>query len=143
MWGLVQTADETELKGWSTDENVIDKKEGAKIGLPEGAVITTSTNVPASGKLHLDGHTTLLNEKIFGQEHWVETSGFLGWFKHIHDRWKVGTSTIQLYNYSLNASQPLTIGLLGAEVGKIDIKSTKYQPDGQRGELQQSCHADD
>ncbi len=124
MWGLVQTADETELKGWSTDENVIDKKEGAKIGLPEGAVITTSNNVPASGKLHLDGHTTLLNEKIFGQEHWVETSGFLGWFKHIHDRWKVGTSTIQLYNYSLNASQPFTIGLLGAEVGKIDIKST-------------------
>jgi hypothetical protein len=124
MWGLVQTADETELKGWSTDENVIDTKEGAKIGLPEGAVITTSNNVPASGKLHLDGHTTLLNEKIFGQEHWVTTSGFLGWFKHIHDRWKVGTSTIQLYNYSLNASQPLTIGLLGAEVGKIDIKST-------------------
>ena len=124
MWGLVQTADETELRGWSTDSNVIDKKEGAKIGLPDGAVITTSANVPASGKLHLDGHTTLLNEKVFDQDHWVTRSGFLGWFKHIYDRWKVGTSTIQLYNYSINASQPLTIGLLGAEVGKIDIKST-------------------
>ena len=124
MWGLVQTADESTLQGWSKNSTPIDKTEGAKLGLPEGAVITTSENVPASGKLHLDGHTTLLNEKIFGQEHWVETSGFLGWFKHIYDRWKVGTSAIQLYNYSLNASQKLTIGLLGAEVGKIDIKST-------------------
>lgn len=124
MWGLVQTADESTLNGWTQNSTPIDKKEGARLGLPEGAVITQSNGVPASGKLHLDGNTSVLSERSFDHDHWVTRSGFLGWFKHIYDRWKVGTSTIQLYNYSLNASQPITIGLIGAETGKIDIKST-------------------
>ena len=124
MWGLVQTADESTLNGWTQNSTPIDKKEGARLGLPEGAVITQSNGVPASGKLHLDGNTSVLSERSFDHNHWVTRSGFLGWFKHIYDRWKVGTSTIQLYNYSLNASQPIMIGLIGAETGKIDIKST-------------------
>ncbi|SDG25676.1 hypothetical protein SAMN05216584_103125 [Selenomonas sp. WCT3] len=125
MWGLVQTADEESLKGWQQSSTPIDQKEGARLGLPEGAVITQSDNVPASGILRLDGNTTKQEaDRIFDRDHWVTRSGFLGWFKHIYDRWKVGTSTIQLYNYSLNASQPITIGLIGAEAGKIDIKST-------------------
>ncbi|MBQ1635664.1 MAG: hypothetical protein II102_03555, partial [Bacteroidales bacterium] len=125
MWGLVKTADENELKSWAQSSTPIDTSTAKELGLPEGAVIMQdSSNVPESGKLRLDGQTQKLEERTFGHDHWVTRSGFLGWFKHIHDRWKVGTSTIQLYNYTLNASQPIEIGLLGAEKGSIDIKST-------------------
>ena len=125
FWGLVQTADETELKGWETDANQIAPEKRRELGLPEGAVITQGSNsTPKGGQLRLDGSTKLLSSRTFDRDHWVTRSGFLGWFKHIYDRWKVGTSTIMLYNYTLNASQPIKIGLIGADVGKIDIKST-------------------
>ena len=125
FWGLVQTADESELKAWEKSSNPISENDKKRLGLPEGAVIAQGSNsVPESGKLHLDGSTRLLQARIFDREHWVTRSGFLGWFKHIYDRWKNGTSTIQLYNYSLNASQPITIGLIGAQAGSINLEST-------------------
>ncbi|WP_294523130.1 hypothetical protein [uncultured Anaerovibrio sp.] len=126
FWGLVQTANEEELKGWAQSSKPIDSNTAKELGLPEGAVIMqNSNNVPDSGKLHLDGQTQKTEQdRIFDRQHWVTRSGFLGWFKHIYDRWKVGTSTIQLYNYSINASQPIKIGLIGAEKGSINLSST-------------------
>ena len=125
FWGLVQTANETALKGWESSSTPIDTNEAKKLGLPEGAVITDGSNINLENdQIRLDGNTTLLESRIFDREHWVTRSGFLGWFKHINDRWKNGTSTIQLYNYSIDASKPIEVGLIGADVGKIDIKST-------------------
>ena len=125
MWGAIETVNEDGLKAWEQNATPIDTNEGKKLGLPEGAVINQgSSSVPANGKLQLDGSTKVLEQKIFDRTHETWSSGFLGWFKHSRDRWKDGTSTIQLYNYTINASQPINIGLLGAETGKIDIKST-------------------
>ena len=125
FWGLVQTANDTTLQGWTTDANKIEPEQLRTLGLPEGAIISqgSSANL-VSGTLYYNATNDVKAQRTFGRDHWVRRSGFLGWFKHIYDRWKVGTSSIQLYNYSLNASQPITIGLIGAEVGKIDIKST-------------------
>lgn len=125
MWGAVQTASEDSLKGWSQNSQPISVDDQKKLGLPEGAVIMQdSTAIPENGKLQLDGTTRLLNDRIFDREHNVRKSGFLGWFKHVTDRWKEGKSTIQLYNYTLNASLPVKVGLIGDEKGSIDIAST-------------------
>ena len=84
FWGLVKTADESELKAWEKSSNPISENDKKRLGLPEGAVITQGSNsVPENGKLHLDGSTRLLQSRIFDREHWVTRSGFLGWFKHI------------------------------------------------------------
>lgn len=125
MWGAIETVNEDGLKAWEQNSKPIDTNEGKKLGLPEGAVINQgSSSVPENGKLQLDGSTQVLSSTIFDRTHETWSSGFLGWFKHSRDRWKNGTSTIQLYNYTINASQPINIGLIGAETGKIDIKST-------------------
>ena len=125
MWGAIETVNEEGLKGWEQSSTPIETTEGKKLGLPEGAVINqNSSNVPEYGKLHLEGSTKVLEDKIFDRTHDTWSSGFLGWFKHSRDRWKNGTTTIQLYDYSINASQPFKIGLIGSETGKIDIKST-------------------
>ena len=125
FWGLVQTANETQLKEWAKDSKPVSTDDQKKYGLPEGAVISqNSDNIPAGDKLHVDGSTRVLDKKITDRTHDQWSSGFLGWFKHTRDRWKVGTKTIQLYNYSLNASQPITIGLIGVEKGSINIAST-------------------
>ena len=124
MWGAIETVNEEGLKGWEQSSTPIDTTEGKKLGLPEGAVINqNSSNVPEYGKLHLEGSTKVLKDVIFDRTHDTWSSGFLGWFKHSRDRWKNGTTTIQLYDYSINASQPFKIGLIGSETGKIDIKS--------------------
>ncbi|WP_303839130.1 hypothetical protein [Selenomonas ruminantium] len=125
MWGAIETVNEEGLKAWEQSSTPIDTTEGKKLGLPEGTVINqNSSNVPEYGKLHLEGSTKVLKDVIFDRTHDTWSSGFLGWFKHSRDRWKNGTTTIQLYDYSINASQPFKIGLIGSETGKIDIKST-------------------
>ena len=128
FWGLVQTANETQLKEWAKDSKPVSTDDQKKYGLPEGAVISqNSDNIPAGDKLHVDGSTRVLDKKITDRTHDQWSSGFLGWFKHTRDRWKVGTKTIQLYNYTLDASQPITIGLIGSEKGSINIESTNVK----------------
>ncbi len=124
LWGAIETVNEEGLKALSNTSRPIDSVEGKRLGLPEGAVITESSNSLNIGQLKLDGNTRVLSSEIKDRTHEEWRSGFLGWFKHTRDRWKVGTKTIQLYNYTMNASQPINIGLIGADVGKIDIKST-------------------
>ena len=125
MWGAVKTKDDTELKGLENESSVIDEVQGAALGLPEGAVIAQDgTGVPEAGKLNMDAQSKVIESKIFDQEQTVKRSGFAGWFKNVYNRWKEGISTIQLYNYTLNASQPISIGLLGTEKGSIRIENT-------------------
>ncbi|WP_028130604.1 hypothetical protein [Selenomonas sp. AE3005] len=125
LWGAIETVNETQLKEMSKNKTPVEINDQKKLGLPEGAVIKQgSNNTPDSDKLQLDGSTRVLSSEIKERTHDEWRSGFLGWFKHTKDRWKTGTKTVQLYNYTLNASQPITIGLLGDEKGKIDIKST-------------------
>ena len=132
FWGLVQTANETQLKEWEKNSAPVSIDDKKKYGLPEGAVISQNSNVyvlpegvPEDNKyMRVDGSTTVLSSKITDRTHDQWSSGFLGWFKHTRDRWKVGTKTIQLYNYTLDASKPITIGLIGSEKGSINIEST-------------------
>ena len=137
FWGLVQTADETTLQAWSQNSQPVEPAVQRKLNLPEGAVINQNSTDGLShvldhygktdltnGYLYLDGDVTLLSETISDRDHWVRRSGFLGWFKHIYDTWKKGTSTFVRYNYSMNASQPISIGLIGADKGSINIANT-------------------
>ena len=128
FWGLVQTANETQLKEWEANSTPVSIDDKKKYGLPEGAVISQNSNVydvPGDNMyMRVDGSTTVLSSKITDRTHDQWSSGFLGWFKHTRDRWKVGTKTIQLYNYTLDASKPITIGLIGSEKGSINIEST-------------------
>ena len=124
LWGAIETVNETQLKEMSQNKQPVEVNDKKKLGLPEGAVIKQgSNNNPDSGKLQLDGSTRVLSSEIKERTHEEWRSGFLGWFKHTRDRWKTGTKTVQLYNYTLNASQPITIGLIGAEKGSINIES--------------------
>ncbi|WP_295358558.1 hypothetical protein [uncultured Succiniclasticum sp.] len=123
LWGAIETVNETQLKEMAKTKAPIEKNEAARLQLPEGAVISQGSNNLASGKLQLDGSARVLSSEILERSHEEWRSGFLGWFKHTRDRWKTGTKTIQLFNYTLNASQPITIGLIGAEKGSINIES--------------------
>nr|MBO6294148.1 hypothetical protein [Schwartzia sp. (in: firmicutes)] len=147
FWGLVQTADTTQLKAWENNSQPVEPAKLRELGLPSGATIEQDFNyhnfftddqaqylkgvdkldvtkyAQEANQLWLYSQNNVKAAWTYDREHWVTRSGFLGWFKHIHDRWKTGSNTVQFYQYSLNASQPITIGLIGEEAGKINIKS--------------------
>ncbi|SDO87442.1 leukotoxin LktA like protein [Selenomonas ruminantium] len=125
MWGLVKTKDMSEIKGDSSNITQISSQDGGKYGLPEGATIQqNSTNVPEVGKIRVDAAENLVKSETSGVQRWLEKTGFLGWFKNYYTRWTEKSTKVRTYDFSINASQNISIGLLGADVGKIDIKST-------------------
>ena len=125
MWGLVKTKDMSEIRGDSANITQISNQDGGKYGLPDGATIQqNSANVPEAGKIRVDAHSKELSNETTGVTRWLEKTGFLGWFKNYYTRWTEQTTTLRTYNYSINASQPITIGLIGSETGSINISST-------------------
>ena len=125
MWGLVKTKDMSEIRGDTSNIREISEQEGGKYGLPEGATIQQgSANVPGESEIRVDAYSKELSNETTGVTRWLEKTGFLGWFKNYYTRWTEKTSTLRTYDYSIDASKNISIGLLGAEVGKIDIKST-------------------
>ena len=126
MWGLVKTKDVNEVKGDTKNITEISPEQLRKEGLPEGAVIVVKEkddDVPGVDIIRVDANSYRLNSNTSDVTSWVEKTGFLGWFKNCYTRWKEGTTTAKIYNYSINASQGITIGLIGSETGKIDIQS--------------------
>ena len=126
LWGAVETKDATELRG---EAKVIKEAPNKEYGLPEGAVIRQWKEgdpdyVVTGNTLRLDTTSNLLSSWRSEPERWMEKTGFLGWFRNYYTRWDEGQKTLKTYNYSISASEPISIGLIGAEVGKIDIKST-------------------
>ncbi len=129
-WGLIKTSDDTELAALETKENEIDESDRKDLGLPEGAVLTTDdVNNPdhdvmvQPDHLTLHGTTRVLDKRVYDKETYTKRSGFLGWNKKKVTRWKDDATTLVLYNYMLDASEDIKIGLLGDATGSIGITS--------------------
>ena len=131
-WGLIKTSSNEELVALEQESEVIDESDRKDMGLPEGAVLTTEevTNPDGGisalvmpGHLTLHGSTKVLSQRIYDKETYTKKSGFLGWNKKKVTRWKDDATTLVLYNYLMNASENIGIGLLGDEKGSITIDS--------------------
>ena len=114
------------------ESEVIDESDRKDFGLPEGAVLTTDevTNPDGGisalvmpGSLTLHGTTRVLDQRVYDKETYTKKSGFLGWNKKKVTRWKDDATTLVLYNYLMDASEDIGIGLLGDEKGRIKIDS--------------------
>ena len=127
LWGAVETKDATDLK---REAKVVREAPLKEYGLPEGAVIRqwkegdSDDYVLAGNTLRLDTTSNQLSSWRSEPERWLEKTGFLGWFRNYYTRWTEGSKTLKTYNYSISASEPITIGLIGSEKGSINIKST-------------------
>ena len=131
-WGLIKTSSNEELVALEQESEVIDESDRKDMGLPEGAVLTTDevTNPDGGisalvmpGHLTLHGSTKVLSQRIYDKETYTKKSGFLGWNKKKVTRWKDDATTLVLYNYLMDASENIGIGLLGDEKGSITIDS--------------------
>ena len=127
LWGAVETKDATELRG---EAKVIKEAPNKEYGLPEGAVIRQwkegdpDDYVVTGNTLRLDTTSNLLSSWRSEPERWMEKTGFLGWFRNYYTRWDEGQKTLKTYNYSISASEPIAIGLIGDATGSINIAST-------------------
>ena len=127
LWGLVKTQDINEIKGDLKNITTISQEDNAKYGLPTGSVIrmeTESSKVPGSGKIRVDANSIVISSETTNVRKWMEKTGFFGWFRNYYTRWTDRTTTAMTYNFSINASQPITIGMIGAREGSINIAST-------------------
>lgn len=131
-WGLIKTSSSEELVALEKESTVIDESDRKDMGLPEGAVLTTDevTNPDGGisalvmpGHLTLHGSTKVLSQRVYDKETYTKKSGFLGWNKKKVTRWKDDATTLVLYNYLMDASEDIGIGLLGDEKGSITIDS--------------------
>ena len=121
LWGAVETKDATALK---SEAKVVRQAEPREYGLPEGAVIQQgSTTGLAGNTLRLDTTSNQLEHWQSEPERWLEKTGFLGWFRNYYTRWTEGTKTLKTYSYSISASEPISIGLIGDSTGSINIAS--------------------
>ncbi|MBO5590564.1 MAG: hypothetical protein J5923_04925 [Acidaminococcaceae bacterium] len=122
LWGAVETKDATALR---SEAKVVRQAEPREYGLPEGAVIQQdSTTGLAGNTLRLDTTSNQLEHWQSEPERWLEKTGFLGWFRNYYTRWTEGTKTLKTYSYSISASEPISIGLIGDATGSINIAST-------------------
>jgi len=130
LWGAVETKDATELKG---EAKVVREAPLKEYGLPEGAVIRqwkkgdSDDYVVTGNTLRLDTTSNQLSSWRSEPERWLEKTGFLGWFRNYYTRWTEGSKTLKTYNYSISASEPITIGLIGDATGSINIASTNVK----------------
>ena len=127
-WGLIKTSSSEELVALEQESEVIDESDRKDMGLPEGAVLSTDEvanprGEVAPGYLTLHGSTKVLSQRVYDKETYTKKSGFLGWNKKKVTRWKDDATTLVLYNYLMDASEDIGIGLLGDEKGSIKIDS--------------------
>ena len=107
------------------EAKVIREVVGAEYDLPEGAVIRQdSTTNLGENDLRLDTTSNQLSNWASKPETTLKKTGFFGWFRNYYTRWSEGEKVLKTYNYSISASHPITIGLIGADVGSINLSST-------------------
>ena len=122
LWGAVKTQDVNSLR---SEAKVIKEATPREYGLPEGAVIKqdSDTNL-GENTLRLDTTSNRLSGYVSEPKTTLRKSGFFGWFRNYTTRWEEGEKTLKVYNYSINASKQIKIGLIGEEKGSINIAST-------------------